>query len=328
MHGYVIVYFCLSFVIAVHGEQDTKIFIQHYGSTICPYTNFCHTKATKTLNNDTLMPCCLPCTCETNCWNVGNCCPDRNVTDFELPDLPCKATIVKQSTQDKLIYHGHYDGIARYRIKDTCLSNENNETLIKLCERKNKTTIEEYTWVSEKNSGKIFQNRYCALCNNVSDVVEWQIRTRFFNIMKTNFSHLSRSIFSHRCDLITEIPESQLKVTERYRCFIPTVSKCNVSGLWTHFDEDIEKGCETYDSQIFVPSVRMTDIFKNIYCYICNVEFISITNTVCKNFQLDFRNPENSFSALMDFKKFQSDGKVLLSTKCRVEEVYDQFMVG
>lgn len=246
MIEYLIVCVRLLFIISVNGELDITLYIKNYGSVVCSFTNFCHTKATKALSNDTLMSCCLPCSCEANCWKVGNCCPDRNTTDFELPDLKCIDTMVKHRAYDNLPYVSYTDGIQTYRVKDSCLATENNEKVIKLCEEEEKTNVEEYTWVSEISSGRIFKNRYCALCNNVSDFEEWQIRTRFSPALLTNYSHLSKSILSDECDLIAEIPETQRELGNMYRCLILRFSKCNESGLWSHFDQAFVRACDRF----------------------------------------------------------------------------------
>ena len=316
------------FVISLNENLDVTTFINSYGPTVCPYTNFCHTKATETLNNDTHMPCCLPCSCEENCWRIGNCCPDRNVTDFEFPELKCIDTMVKRRANDNSLYAGYTVGIQRYRVKDSCLGSENNETLIKLCTEDDKTTIEKYTWVSEKSSGRIFQNRYCALCNNVTDFVEWQIRTRYWPTLFSNISQLLKSIFSDHSVLTTEVPVIQLKLAEMYRCLIPQVSKCNESGLWRHFDETIVRACEMYESPIFIPDHIRIYTYKNIYCYICNVEFVRIDNTVCANWEIESKDIGHDFSALIDFRRFQQDHEETNNAVCHVEEVYDMFMVS
>ena len=61
-----------------HGKMDFKMLYE-----ACPYTTFCQANASMTFEEDTrkYMPCCPPCSCDENCLQSHNCCPDKVVDD-------------------------------------------------------------------------------------------------------------------------------------------------------------------------------------------------------------------------------------------------------
>ena len=210
---------------------DRTEFVKNVGKEICPYTNFCHTNATKALKDDSKMACCLPCDCTETCWKEGICCPDKFEPDSVPSSLECRQTMVKQSVYNKLKYNGIKFGIPRYRISVSCPSSEANATVVEKCDAKNISSIEDYIWVSETGSGRIFQNRYCAYCNGVTSFVEWNIRATEPDLLYSNFSFLPQFIHSASLQLTTEVPKREADVAERYKCYAPEYSRCNQTGI-------------------------------------------------------------------------------------------------
>ena len=146
------------------------------------------------------VPCCTPCSCLDNCWGLGNCCPDKELIGHSAPELKCALAMVKEPGITE--YNGYNYGIPRYRIVSSCPNEENNKTLVDKCASKNKTSILDYTWVTDESTGMIFQNEYCARCHNVDRYFKWQIRTTYRSVLSANFSSLPNSIHAPYCELI------------------------------------------------------------------------------------------------------------------------------
>ena len=308
--------------VSVSDSFDSIQFVKEIGSNICRYTDFCHKSRRKTLADDDLMPCCLSCDCSKDCWKIGNCCPDRSTTGVQTPELTCKQTLVKRISYDKDVYDGYSLGVSRYRIVDSCPSDETNKTLIDGCQM-TKKTIEEYTWVSDE-TGKIFQNRFCAYCHNVQYFTEWYIRTRYSPVLLSNFSNLQQSILSDECDLIVEVPENDRRVTDHYRCLIPEITECNATGLWRTRDLDIEQACATYNSPVIKRYDVFFTIYSNIYCLVCNGYDETLETELCPHLDEGTKAFHTiEFSALVDFSRRQENENKAAGTICELDQVYD-----
>ena len=328
---------CLIFVTSVTVAFDYVSFVRDVGREICPYTNFCHTNASKILDDDDI-PCCLPCSCADDCWKLnGDCCPDKTLTDRHTPKVSCKAAVVKRKFGDTRDYNGYNHGVARYRVVDTCLGDEDNLTLVAECEG-NKTKIEHFVWVSDK-TGRIFDNRFCAFCNglNVTEFVMWGIRTTCFSVLKSNYSSLSQTLLSDQCDFRLELPRTELHAVQNSRCFTPGVFQCNQTGVWDYHNSSIEMACETFDSPVlYLPPGRMgvsleskTRIYKNIYCVACNEQ---THLDLCPLLKLDgSRFGGNPMGILIDYKAHSAAPHQQAAEKwneqCDTDEVYDGFKV-
>ena len=86
--GIIILTLCYNIVtLAVNDKEQ----VLQLASTACPYTTFCSTDAWAIRPNETEKePCCLPCSCDDDCWVLDNCCPDKDLIDEPRPPiLPC-----------------------------------------------------------------------------------------------------------------------------------------------------------------------------------------------------------------------------------------------
>ena len=309
---------------SVLGTFDNIGFVRDIGSNICRYTDFCYTSHKHTLTDDDLMPCCLPCDCSDDCWTAGNCCPDKVIKDVQTQKLNCKQALVKP---DKMyadfMFDGFSLGIPRYRIVDSCPSDETNTSLIDGCQMIKKS-VAEYTWVSDE-SGKIFQNRLCAYCNKALHFTEWSIRTRYPVVLLSNFSTLQQNIQSDDCDLLVEVPESERQVTDQYRCIIPKITTCNTTGLLLNRDNDIEHACSKYDSPVIVQHSVQYTIYKSIYCLVCNGFDETLETELCRSLKDVYKGPIHGiqFSALVDFERREENENRAAESECKIDEVYD-----
>ena len=319
---------------------DVMSFVSDRGSDLCPFTNFCHTNASRKLGkNNEKIPCCLPCSCSQHCWRVGDCCPDRGWIDRQTAELSCKPTMVKgnEINLERNAYYEYTFGIQRYRIHDRCFFPENNNTLLNLCEGTNKTMIEQYQWVSDM-AGRIFENRFCAACNHVTQYVTWGIQASCKSVLSTNVSYFDRLLLSRECDLDLRPPESARMTSRKYKCYRPHVSQCNNNGEWRHFNASLGVACETYDSPVIVediskPSANSFKVYKNIYCLVCNLdESYKTPRALCMNIFNGGGEREGilrrGFFALLDYEGLNTLHRTDTSQTCHADEVYESLQVS
>ena len=334
---------CLIFVTSVTVAFDYVSFVHDASREICPYTNFCQTNASMTLKDDEVS-CCLPCSCSDNCAEMnGDCCPDKTVRIKLAPLAKCKAVIVKRKIGDSRRYDGYSYNVPRYRVVDTCLGDENNLTLVADCEG-NKSTIEHFLWVSDK-TGRIFDNRFCALCNGLDsdEIVVWGLRTSCISVLKSNYFSLSATLLSNQCDIRLELPSKEAHVIQNARCFTPSISRCNQTGHWDHHNSSIETACATFDSPVlyFPPddgrkgaNVHLVKIFKNLYCVACNERTSRSPSPLCPQIKpTDGRKQFSTFSILVDYVHVRSAKEGLQDKDdekkhCATDEVRDSYKVG
>ena len=266
----------ISFSTFVHGQENNDL-VHELASRLCPYTDFCFKDATDEFRYkpEKYMPCCSHCECGEDCWLNGYCCPDLHyINPFENPDNDsllgkCTAPFVKQKlnsgeTKDNETY--------AFKVIDSCATNiikkgDNNEHK-DLCQRENKTSLDDYIWVSDKVTGKIFKNWHCAACNGVAEYKFWQIQTNCEDILTQNVGSVNALLLSASCQIILEPPHMLRYLVAAYKC--PQTfgySRCNETGNWRDYDDVIEKACETFEWKY---SSNTGTSYKNVFCFVCN----------------------------------------------------------
>ena len=315
------IYMTLLSVSVANLDFDAKELLQKYGPKVCPYTNFCHTNATK-VHEDTRKsePCCKPCSCEDTCWELGNCCPDKQPR--QTSNSTCKVPITKQGTISYTLN--------RYFVVDHCPAEEKNMTLREKCQSGNKSSIEDYIWVSHKLTGKIFENKYCALCNGVGESLPWNIRTTCKDVLAVSLSETVDFILSNPCSIINEAPKMLMDVTNRFVCHLPEITQCNETGAWEKFDQNLDIACnalkQTFVFYYDVARTHQGRVYKNVFCFICNIG--ESPPALCRERSKNRSVYASGFTALFDFK-FLTQPKKSNTVKggCNVDEVLDSFTV-
>ena len=126
----------------------------------------------------------------------------------------------------------------------------------------------------------VYRNKHCAVCNNetVSDykrlsllVTHCEHETFDINVFRS-IAEMQEILRISKCNLRFEL------LTKPFMCpDYNTISQCNVTGMWDVWDEEVEMTCKSYDSKFL--------IFKNIFCYACNVGYSDFSPLVhtCTN---------------------------------------------
>lgn len=297
---------------------DRKLVLD-LGLQACPYTNFCHTNAWKTRPNNTIKePCCFPCSCDDECLEFDNCCPDKELTDVARPLIvPCIDSYVKRRPGDFNLYEGFF------RVIDSCPISDDRSNLEPKCKRENKTTLEEFIWVSDK-TGKIFQNIHCAKCNGIKEPISWQVQTTCSDILTAKFDNFMVALLSEKCNIINTMPEDLQRITDKYRCIDPQKfihSSCNETGMMTNYNPAVEIACE----QSTWPYIVGLQLAKNVFCVICNRELPeAVADGLCFYAHGKEEKPTHIF--LLDYTPLPA-GLTDKESNCGSDETFDEFMV-
>lgn len=124
--------------------------------------------------------------------------------------------------------------------------------------------IDNFRPVTDTLSRTSYRNIFCADCNGVDRVslIKWTIQVGSTNNISITVDNDMKKLRQRRGNLIFLKP--------RYifvdKCsLIPPyhITSCNETGLWTFFDEHIDRACNS-----FVDPFNST--YKNYFCYLCN----------------------------------------------------------
>lgn len=307
---------------------STETLDRNVTATLCPYTDFCHFKATEVFNRSDSDPCCNECSCGNDCWETQNCCPDKQNIVYGTTQLVCKSTMVKKRPQDDTTFQdGLSQGIKRYLIIDKCPDHEKLPYIQQICVDYNKTLLQDFIWVSDILTGKIYQNEHCARCNGVNQTVAWNIKTMCGEILRSSLQNMSDILLSEECNIITEAPEEGDRF-EKYRCFIPTVSGCNETGLWQQYDKRVYDACQSKTVPFFQTLVAGVIIYKNIFCFLCNGMKAHAADKICpdRDWKPSRQTISGPFIALIDFRRRTTKEKSPFG--CAGDEFFDKYMVG
>ena len=245
-----------------------------------------------------------------------------NFSDGDV-SMVCKAAVVKDRPGDHE-YNGYMDGIARYSIYDQCPTTEVNQTLSAKCKGGEKAAFMDYVWVSDKVSGKIYQNRYCAQCHGVTNFVEWKLRAKCALWLLTGYisDYRDTVLSTDLCRLSNEAPATEHAVTDKYRCFETTVESCPK----TQSMNENHKMCENGFTYKFVQPA-FPDVYNNMFCYVCFEEKeAGEILSVCPRTRDVSRSNFKQFSVLVNWNH-KEDQKQMIDSQCDIDEVFDKYKV-
>ena len=112
-----------------------------------------------------------------------------------------------------------------------------------------------------------YRNRFCAICNGIDEfwrLQSWDLRLGCPYKIAFNFWNVLEKAKDAGCIIDFEEPDigKTAKTCELHSYYIST---CNVTGLWSAYNETIELACNAFVDYF-------NETYKNIFCYICNIE--------------------------------------------------------
>ncbi|KAK6183926.1 hypothetical protein SNE40_006493 [Patella caerulea] len=225
---------------------------------------------------------CAPCYCDEQCYQYDDCCPDKILW---APTSRTNLSMVKSGC----ILTKHSHDWARYsKLVEACAPTYRERNTISDCLNNSYFHWTTNNPVTDPSTNITYRNKYCAICNYVNVTENWKTRTRcrsqydFGNY--SNPQEIYSSVLRNpNCSVSFEPPTIHIKdrscIPEK-KMFYTT---CNETGKWPRelYDPNVVKACHLYTSV-----VRRQ--YKNIFCQICNAEYIAWSTLIDDSSDLEF----------------------------------------
>ena len=293
-------------------------------SELCPYNNYCHANASMVLNSPTEAPCCRPCSCNDDCWKRGECCPDKEPPSTRPPLEQCRNTIV---IRRDLMDNGVTYGIPQYYVIDRCPDLETDEMTLMKCSGDSQETLDDFTWVTGTENGKIYKNKFCADCNGVRSFINWDLVSNCRDITDADSFKPGR-IIPKGCRLFVNPPDSMKDVSANL-CIFPSISQCNVTGAWEKYDDYIEEACAAFESPFLKNYLVSSVVYRNVFCYLCNRPKWDEKEDICEPLTTYYSSKLlwGEFIVLLNQKAIREMSDEKLEERCNLDEVYEPIQV-
>ena len=133
--------------------------------------------------------------------------------------------------------------------------------------------------VYSRSKHRIYVNNDCAKCNGAHDGEEWLRYVSCTNVSMDFYDMIANNVqdkyWVKNC-VITFEPKSNIHLVSKKRCYQDVISTCSLTQslfqkpyLSSNYIKD---ACESNFHDLYVRSlVRGVLIYKNIFCYLCNV---------------------------------------------------------
>jgi hypothetical protein len=254
------------------------------------------------------------CFCDPDCNVFKDCCADF--------DEYCNATIMLEgwveSEFDKrwdcwTLYH---DDMPIWMIGQ-CQPGWNDADVLRRCTEKNSDIISEVIPVIDQYKNTFF-NRYCAICNNVTEFSQWEFKVYCDVIPPAGYTEAQWTTF---LDLFCSIDSFSLTQTwgKRY-CVDDVHSNCSI---WDD-DETVEGCLFGLTGLVTVPSNY--DHYRNWDCLLCNYfDGHSLPFTVCGPTAPIVRPVVPDLEISISYSSiFRASSLPLPQSKCPQHQIYDE----
>ena len=296
---------------------------------LCPYTNYCTKNKTNSRDNVEEVPCCRNCFCGNNCWKRGDCCSDKENKTVKQPLESCEIVVVKHSPY----YHPTQFGgnfFQRYFVIKSCPRKD--DPLADKCSGNLQSYLEDYVWVTDKTTNDIYNNKHCAICNEVRNYSPWQVRTDCTEAMNGhNSPEAAVNYILKECEIIVGPPSMESHSDDI--CMVPDITQCNVTGQWESHDLALETACNNFN-QIYLEEKAWTTVaYRNVCCFLCNSPRGQHVPDICPNGAARPKFSNNGFSGILDYRAFErvketAANDVLGSDLvCAIDEIEDPVQV-
>ena len=198
------------------------------------------------------------CFCDPLCAVYKDCCTNANVSpDADIANISFGCSYIPRIYDRWFVF-----------VVNSCPEGTEYE-LQKLCTEPDEQNVYSSTPVSALNTGFLYQNMYCAMCNEIDDYVFWKAKLRCnwepsVNSTLRSFS-IKKLFLRDECSFFYMPPQANIT----YRICYPTISSCpekaNESTTLPPNDNDYE--CKNSGNMYVATSDA---IYKNPACYECN----------------------------------------------------------
>ena len=305
--------------------------------------------------------CCLPCSCTDSCVEDDNCCLTKSFasdTDFEydtnidtesINETKGKDTVTTECIGASYLNYFKRDKdpltIARYSMIERCFINKANRSLVSKCETPTTADFEETIPVTSNTTGRIYWNKYCAMCNSDNtDLFIWNSTAisrelLFYVNMSTKTEYIIRTL-----DDLKTFDD----VNKRLRLggniiFTPPSNmahkRCLPKSLMLSCEHNssniIYAACKQFYSPVFfITSTKRMFVYTNIFCFLCHGHSLpTIHKDMCTLLE-SHRSLPGAMTSILDYrtsaKKFPVSHYYVQHSqqnKCSCDEFLDQYQV-
>ena len=322
--------FCLSQEKGRTSQESLNVLRQ-----MCPYNDFCQSNATQIIDDNTLSPCCRRCRCDEECDKIKSCCPDKEVQGqghelivdtLDTVEWVCKDVRVGWTKERGKRADSYAHTKHTVRVVDQCPIEETDEELKVKCNSTDTTAYEDFLWVSDKTTGRIYRNEFCASCHGVHQFVYWDAAiTKCTDPFNHSLPVESILHGDNNCYLLQREPPDMHSLTSQYRCFVPDITQCNETGRWDHFNATMNAACNSLHMPFIAetPSGTIRSIYKNIVCFMCNFpSYISSPTGKCLSDDTG-KTDTVKLTAMLDYNMVKAK-----ENRCEINKICDTVFVS
>ncbi|KAL5014377.1 hypothetical protein ScPMuIL_008647 [Solemya velum] len=253
-------------------EKALQIVLSKCGPRqLCDPRKF-ETDHTPVPDSDYCTTCSGECYCDSVCKQLGDCCLDveLGLTD-PTTTHPINSSVVcvnKQTFNVDYLWNKTMTGGSTnnngIRLVSSCLmTGEIAPDLIDKCENTNLDDFYSIVPVTSIKSYLTYPNKYCALCNSDSSVVEWRHMLYCNEYSAINmvrqYADFIREMRTSRCSV--EFLPSKTLESRQCRQYSPQYTTCRYTAEFSGYDPLIQAACE---------GDLLTYSNREIFCEICN----------------------------------------------------------
>ncbi|MEW8547974.1 MAG: hypothetical protein AB2693_31085, partial [Candidatus Thiodiazotropha sp.] len=191
-----------------------------------------------------------------------------------------------------------------------------NKTIKYLCENPGAVDSVE-TVIPVAGDDVHYRNKYCAICNGVEAWFSWTVELWSDVVLPISNDGFLTLVENARANLFYRPPsryDTQPCLKQTY-----DISECNVTGLWSAYNESVEMACNA-----FVDVFNNT--YKNYFCYVCNTNKPLVKEDMDCTFISDFPNVWfPPFHAILNPALLSPPDEKL---NCKYDEFPDEKMVS
>ena len=269
-----------------HALDHSTYSLSHLAD-LCPYADICDQQGRKTPSKSRAS-CCLPCSCDSTCRKIGNCCDKRENTGFM-----CYSPKLKQSGSPQTAESGYF-------MVDTCLDESEID-----CKAENSAAWGSFYPVYHPDLELIFYNPKCAECSGAKDYTSWGLNVvcQGTNINDAYFLDVLRGKLSEKCFIKFMPPKRMIEMN--HICFSGLISRCNATGLWETYNPVLEEACTRFYSPVVNNLFGMVR-YSNIYCQQCNGGLPTNPEDLCTPPKLEKTTIGVSLALTIDYRQISS----------------------
>ena len=159
---------------------------------LCSLYNQCNTTYEAPEHVQRIIGCCVPCDCSDKCFDIGNCCMDKQ-----------RESVIEQMKQENCITTNPLDQHDRsdsYLMVTDCAHDYRSEAKDKCINTQNAEM--DFAPVYSKQNGKTYRNIHCAHCNHQNlSLVPWLVLANCNNYSPLNFLDKQELMLQDECQL-------------------------------------------------------------------------------------------------------------------------------